>query len=183
MARRRMGSCWLLLLEMCVLLNVLQLSTVAQVAAAAAESSASSAPNPLRAKSLILVKAYCLIIVFFATMAGGLSPYFLRWNHSFLVLGTQFAGGVFLGTAMIHFLGDSSSTFQSLTTNPYAFAEMLAVAGYFLTMAGDVAIQHVYSSGMQATTKSASSNGKGDPEAAAGAGAPCGLYDSGKNKV
>ncbi|KAH8936162.1 hypothetical protein BDL97_17G069700 [Sphagnum fallax] len=176
MARRRMGSCWLLLLEMCVLLNVLQLSTVAQVAAAAAESSASSAPNPLRAKSLILVKAYCLIIVFFATMAGGLSPYFLRWNHSFLVLGTQFAGGVFLGTAMIHFLGDSSSTFQSLTTNPYAFAEMLAVAGYFLTMAGDVAIQHVYSSGMQATTKSASSNGKGDPEAAAGA--PCGLYDS-----
>ncbi|CAK9209518.1 unnamed protein product [Sphagnum troendelagicum] len=138
----------------------------------AAQSSASSAPNPLRAKSLILVKAYCLIIVFFATMAGGLSPYFLRWNHSFLVLGTQFAGGVFLGTAMIHFLGDSSSTFQSLTTNPYAFAEMLAVAGYFLTMAGDVAIQHVYSSGMQVTTKSASSNGKGDPEAAAAAVAP-----------
>jgi zinc transporter 1/2/3 len=100
-----------------------------------------------------------------------------------LVLGTQFAGGVFLGTAMIHFLGDSSSTFQSLTTNPYAFAEMLAVAGYFLTMAGDVAIQHVYSSRMQATTKSASSNGKGDPEAAAAAVAPCGLYDSGKNKV
>jgi hypothetical protein len=38
---------------------------------------------------------------------------------------------------------------------------------------------------MQATTKSASSNGKGDPEAAAAAAAvaPCGLYDSGKNKV
>jgi len=186
MARRRMGSCRLLLLEMCVLLIVLQQNTVAQVAAAAAaQSSASSAPNPLRAKSLILVKAYCLIIVFFVTMAGGLSPYFLRWNHSFLVLGTQFAGGVFLGTAMIHFLGDSSSTFQSLTTNPYAFAEMLAVAGFFLTMAGDVALQHVYSSRMQATTKSASSNGKGDPEAAAAAAAvaPCGLYDSGKNKV
>ncbi|CAM6038406.1 unnamed protein product [Sphagnum compactum] len=178
MARRRMGSCRLLVVEMCVLLTVLQQNTVAQVAAAAAQSSASSAPNPLRAKSLILVKAYCLIIVFFATMAGGLSPYFLRWNHSFLVLGTQFAGGVFLGTAMIHFLGDSSSTFQSLTTNPYAFAEMLAVAGFFLTMAGDVALQHVYSSRMQATTKSASSNGKGDPEAAAAAVAPCGLYDS-----
>jgi hypothetical protein len=50
-------------------------------------------------------------------------------------------------------------------------------------MAGDVAIQHVYSSRMQATTKSASSNGKGDPEAAPAAVAPCGLYDSGKNKV
>ncbi|CAK9228393.1 unnamed protein product [Sphagnum troendelagicum] len=99
----------------------------------------------LRAKGLILVKVYCLIIVFVATFVGGISPYFLRWNHSFLLLGTQFAGGVFLATALIHFLADSASTFQERTSNPYAFAEMLAVAGFLLTMLGDVVIQHVYS--------------------------------------
>ncbi|XP_068309777.1 zinc transporter 11-like [Pyrus communis] len=32
-----------------------------------------------------------------------MSPYFLKWNEGFLVLGTQFAGGIFLGTALMHF--------------------------------------------------------------------------------
>ncbi|KAI4306203.1 hypothetical protein L6164_029498 [Bauhinia variegata] len=50
----------------------------------------------LRAKPLILVKIWCLIIVFFATFVAGISPYVLKWNEGFLVLGTQFAGGVFL---------------------------------------------------------------------------------------
>ncbi|CAM6093732.1 unnamed protein product [Calypogeia fissa] len=101
-------------------------------------------PN-LRATGLILVKVYCLIIIFFATFLPGVSPYFLRWNATFLVLGIQFAAGIFLATAMLHFLGDSTSTFETLTTNPYPFSYMLAVSGYFLTMLADLIVQYVYS--------------------------------------
>lgn len=88
-------------------------------------SSPSDQPN-LRAKSLILVKVWCLILVFVGTFVGGISPYFLKWNETFLVLGTQFAGGVFLGTAMMHFLSDANETFQDLTSKEYPFAFMLA---------------------------------------------------------
>lgn len=112
----------------------------------AADGGGDSGTVDLHSKGLVLVKVYCLIIVFFATFLGGISPYFFRWNHTFLVLGTQFAGGVFLATALIHFLGDSHSTFETLVTSTsYAFAEMLAVVGYLLTMLADVAIHSIYS--------------------------------------
>ncbi|XP_031254983.1 zinc transporter 2 [Pistacia vera] len=97
----------------------------------------------LHAKGLILVKIWCLIILFVSTFAGGVSPYFYRWNESFLLLGTQFAGGVFLGTSMMHFLSDSNETFRDLTTKEYPFAFMLASAGYLLTMLGDCIISFV----------------------------------------
>ncbi|KAI7726679.1 hypothetical protein M8C21_006911 [Ambrosia artemisiifolia] len=100
-------------------------------------------PN-LRSKSLILVKIWCLIIIFFATFIGGVSPYFLKWNDGFLILGTQFAGGVFLGTAMMHFLSDANETFQDLTSVEYPFAFMLACGGYLLTMVADCVIFYVY---------------------------------------
>ncbi|KAK9055348.1 hypothetical protein SSX86_026431 [Deinandra increscens subsp. villosa] len=97
----------------------------------------------LHAKGLVLVKVYCLIIMFFSTFAGGVSPYFYRWNESFLLLGTQFAGGVFLGTSLMHFLSDSNETFGDLTTKKYPFAFMLASSGYLLTMLGDCVIVYV----------------------------------------
>ncbi|KAH9297710.1 hypothetical protein KI387_029392 [Taxus chinensis] len=100
-------------------------------------------PN-LRAKSLILVKIWCLIIVFAATFAGGISPYFFRWNQAFISLGTKFAGGVFLATALMHFLSDSAETFEDLTKKEYPFAFMLCTAGYLLTMLGDLVIAGVY---------------------------------------
>ncbi|KAJ0874337.1 putative zinc/iron permease [Helianthus annuus] len=92
-------------------------------------------PN-LREKSLILVKILCFV--------GGVSPYFLKWNEEFLVLGAQFAGGVFLGTAMMHFLSDSNETFEDLTSVEYPFAFMLACGGYLLTMLADSVISYVY---------------------------------------
>ncbi|XP_009607802.1 zinc transporter 2 isoform X1 [Nicotiana tomentosiformis] len=97
----------------------------------------------LRAKGLILVKVYCLIILFVSTFAGGVSPYFYRWNESFLLLGTQFAGGVFLGTSLMHFLSDSAATFAALTEKEYPFSFMLASAGYLLTMFSDCIIMFV----------------------------------------
>ncbi|CAK7324520.1 unnamed protein product [Dovyalis caffra] len=98
----------------------------------------------LRSKSLILVKIWCLILIFIGTFIGGVSPYFLKWNEGFLVLGTQFAGGVFLGTALMHFLSDANETFEDLTSKEYPFAFMLACAGYLLTMLADCIISYVY---------------------------------------
>lgn len=97
-------------------------------------------PVNLRAKGLVAVKIWCLVILLVSTFAGGVSPYFFRWNESFLLMGTQFAGGVFLGTSLMHFLADASSTFMDRTSNPYPFAFMLASAGYLLTMLGDCII-------------------------------------------
>ncbi|KAK8705926.1 hypothetical protein V6N13_049511 [Hibiscus sabdariffa] len=104
----------------------------------------SNEPHNLRSRSLILVKIWCLILVFIGTFIGGVSPYFLKWNQGFLVLGTQFAGGVFLGTAMMHFLSDANETFEDLTTKAYPFAFMLACAGYLLTMLADCVVSYVY---------------------------------------
>lgn len=111
------------------------------------EEDTSTETHDLHAKGLVLVKVYCLIIMFFTTFAGGVSPYFYRWNESFLLLGTQFAGGVFLGTSLMHFLSDSNKSFSDLTKKSYPFAFMLASAGYLLTMLGDCVILYVVGRG------------------------------------
>ncbi|XP_037416252.1 zinc transporter 1-like [Triticum dicoccoides] len=94
----------------------------------------------LRSRGLIAVKVWCLVILLVFTFLGGVSPYFYRWNEAFLLLGTQFAAGIFLGTALMHFLAGSTSTFNALTHSPYPFSFMLACAGFLLTMLSDVAI-------------------------------------------
>ncbi|KAK3010040.1 hypothetical protein RJ639_012809 [Escallonia herrerae] len=109
------------------------------------DSDPNSSEKPdLRSKPLILVKIWCLILVFIGTFVGGISPYFMKWNEGFLVLGTQFAGGVFLGTALMHFLSDSNETFGDLTSKAYPFAFLLASGGYLLTMLADCAVSYVY---------------------------------------
>ncbi|KAL5580954.1 hypothetical protein UlMin_013396 [Ulmus minor] len=107
---------------------------------ASGDSSGADDHANLHQKGLILVKVWCLIIMLVSTFAGGISPYFFRWNESFLLLGTQFAGGVFLGTSLMHFLSDSNETFSDLTNKTYPFAFMLATAGYLLTMLGDCVV-------------------------------------------
>ncbi|KAK7288552.1 hypothetical protein RIF29_02013 [Crotalaria pallida] len=97
----------------------------------------------LRSKPLILAKIWCLIVIFFATFISGVSPYVLKWNEGFLVLGTQFAGGVFLGTAMMHFLSDANEMFGDLTKKEYPFAFMLACGGYLITMFADCVISSI----------------------------------------
>ncbi|PIN11401.1 Fe2+/Zn2+ regulated transporter [Handroanthus impetiginosus] len=105
--------------------------------------SPSEKPN-LRSRSLILVKIWCLILVFVGTFAGGISPYFMKWSEGFLIIGTQFAGGVFLGTALMHFMSDANETFGDLTSKEYPFAFMLASVGYLLTMLADCIVFYVY---------------------------------------
>ncbi|KAM0862315.1 hypothetical protein ACQ4PT_045369 [Festuca glaucescens] len=112
----------------------------------------------LRAPGLVVTKLWCLTVVFVGTLAGGVSPYFMRWNEAFLVLGTQFAGGVFLGTAMMHFLSDANETFGDLVPDSaYPFAFMLACAGYVLTMLAECAISFVVARGR--TTPAAPGSG------------------------
>uniref|UniRef100_A0A6N2L5X1 Uncharacterized protein n=1 Tax=Salix viminalis TaxID=40686 RepID=A0A6N2L5X1_SALVM len=111
------------------------------------DSSSSGGNVHLHSKSLIWVKVWCLIILLVTTFAGGISPYFYRWNENFLLLGTQFAGGVFLGTSLMHFLSDSADTLSNLTTKKYPFSFMLASAGYLLTMLGDCIVMFVTRSG------------------------------------
>ncbi|KAG5254684.1 zinc transporter [Salix suchowensis] len=110
-----------------------------------ADADADAEKIDLRSKSLILVKIWCLILIFTGTFIAGVSPYFLKWKEGFLVLGTQFASGVFLATALMHFLSDANETFEDLTSKEYPFAFMLACAGYLLTMLADSIISHVYS--------------------------------------
>ncbi|GMN62315.1 hypothetical protein TIFTF001_031393 [Ficus carica] len=98
----------------------------------------------LQSKVLVRTKIWCLILVFVGTFVGGLSPYFFKWDERFLVLGTQFAGGVFLGTALMHFLSDANDTFRDLTTKEYPFAFMLACVGFLLTLLTDCVVSHVF---------------------------------------
>lgn len=74
------------------------------------------------------------------------------------MLGTQFAGGVFLATALMHFLSDANETFGDLTSKEYPFAFMLACGGYLLTMLADCVIVLVYGKGANG------SNSNGDVE-------------------
>uniref|UniRef100_A0A0D3FJR4 Zinc transporter n=1 Tax=Oryza barthii TaxID=65489 RepID=A0A0D3FJR4_9ORYZ len=122
----------------------------------------------LRARGLVAAKLWCLAVVFAGTLAGGVSPYFMRWNDAFLALGTQFAGGVFLGTAMMHFLADANETFADLLPGTaYPFAFMLACAGYVLTMLADCAEPAAAAGAGLEEGKLSSTNGNAsDPPAA-----------------
>lgn len=122
-----------------------------------ADADADGGEKPdLRAPGLVAVKLWCLALVFAGTLAGGVSPYFMRWNEAFLALGTQFAGGVFLGTAMMHFLSDANETFGDLVpSSAYPFAFMLACAGYVLTMLAECVVSSVVARGPGRTAPSA----------------------------
>jgi len=128
-----------------------------------ADADGGDSPAPdLRARGLVAAKLWCLAVVFAGTLLGGVSPYFLRWNEAFLALGTQFAGGVFLGTALMHFLSDADETFGDLLPDSaYPWAFMLACAGYVVTTLADVVISHVVSRGRAAADSGAGGDGEG----------------------
>jgi solute carrier family 39 (zinc transporter), member 1/2/3 len=106
------------------------------------EASSSSPPPAPSRKALIAVKVWCLVILLVLTFLGGMSPYFFRWNEAFLVLGTQFAAGVFLGTSLMHFLADSADTLSALVpnNNHYPFSYTLACVGFLATMLADCVV-------------------------------------------
>ncbi|KAG0621994.1 hypothetical protein M758_3G064100 [Ceratodon purpureus] len=108
------------------------------------EASTDGAVN-LRARSLVVAKCSALVVVFGVAFLGSILPYFCRKSSSFLLLGTQFAGGVFLSTALMHFLFDADVTFKFLLPSAkYSFAAMFTIVGYLLTMLADVLVHRVY---------------------------------------
>ena len=153
MARATTARHLLLLLLLCLSLGAATARAHGGVGDADADADAgggSPAPD-LRARGLVAAKLWCLAVVFAGTLLGGVSPYFLRWNEAFLALGTQFAGGVFLGTALMHFLSDADETFGDLLPDSaYPWAFMLACAGYVVTTLADVVVSHVISRGRAA---------------------------------
>ncbi|XP_047336844.1 zinc transporter 2-like [Impatiens glandulifera] len=100
-------------------------------------------PQDLRSKSLLLVKIWCLLVLFAVTLFAGVSPYLMKWSDGFLLIGTQLAGGVFLGTALMQFLSDSNDVFQNLTDKHYPFAFLLAALGFSFSMLADCLILHL----------------------------------------
>ncbi|KAF4391259.1 hypothetical protein G4B88_016569 [Cannabis sativa] len=104
-----------------------------------------SSTTSLYLKFLMLAKLKCLIVIFVGTFFAGVSPYFFKWDEGFLVLGTQFSGGVFLGTAFTHFLAEANETFKELIERKYPYAYMIACIGYLLTMFADSIVFHVCS--------------------------------------
>lgn len=98
----------------------------------------------MRSKSLILAKIMCLVLAFVGTFVGGVSPYLLKWNEGFLLLGTHFAVGLLLATALMRFPMDAIETFLDFTEKEYPLAFMLPIAGCLLTMLADFAISYVY---------------------------------------
>lgn len=93
-------------------------------------------PADLNERGLIVVKIWCLIIIFLATFGCGLIPYFFRSNSNFLVLGNQFAGGVFLAISM-HFLADSADVMDDYTEGSSVIPFLFVLIGYVLTLFGE----------------------------------------------
>ncbi|GJN16598.1 hypothetical protein PR202_gb03601 [Eleusine coracana subsp. coracana] len=147
MSRSRLVVCTLLLV--CVVLCFIQQASAhggiddgdgGEDDSPSSSSPGAVVPSSKSSKGLIAVKVWCLVILLVFTFLGGVSPYFFRWNEAFLVLGTQFAAGVFLGTSLMHFLADSAETFKALTKNQYPFSYMLTCVGFLVTMLADCVI-------------------------------------------
>lgn len=104
-------------------------------------------PDP-RSKSLILVKVWSSIIFFVATFLARVLPHLLKRNERLIQVGAQFAGGVFLGTALLQFLSDSDQAFDHLKAKDkfyyYPFAFLLASVGYLLTLLIDCVVLWVH---------------------------------------
>lgn len=105
-------------------------------------------PDP-RSKSIILVKVWSSIIFFVATFLARVSPHLLKRNERLIQVGAQFAGGVFLGTALLQFLSDSDQAFEHLKAKDkydyyYPFAFLLASVGYLLTLLVDCIVLWVH---------------------------------------
>ncbi|CAN6694863.1 unnamed protein product [Malus baccata var. baccata] len=96
----------------------------------------------LHTKPLILVKISCTVF-FMGTFSAGMSSYFFKWNEGFLILGTQFAGGIFLGTALMHFQSDSNKTFCGFSDWHRSWAQ--------LKIEGGMDLRHFDRSGMRVT--------------------------------
>ena len=90
--------------------------------------------------SLLTIKLLLLLAVFVAAFAGGLVPLAHRGgpDSRFLSRGNSFAAGIFLGSGLIHMLGEAQSAWRALGWE-YPMAHALAAAAF----AGILLFEHV----------------------------------------
>lgn len=84
-------------------------------------------------RSLIVVKIWCLVIIFLVTFVCGLIPLLFRSKSSFLVLGNAFAAGVFIAISM-HFLEDSANVSDVYTEGSSFIPFLFVLIGYVIIL-------------------------------------------------
>lgn len=87
----------------------------------------------LSERSLIVVKIWCLVIIFLATFLCGLIPLLFRSKSNLLVMGNSFAGGVFLAISM-HFLEDSANVSDDFTEGSSFIPFLFVLIGYVIIL-------------------------------------------------
>ncbi|KAL1827539.1 hypothetical protein ACET3Z_005951 [Daucus carota] len=85
--------------------------------------------SDLSERSLIVVKIWCLVIIFLGTFVCGLIPLLFRSKSKVLVLGNSFAAGVFLVISM-HFLQDSANVSDDYTEGSSFLPFIFLLIGY-----------------------------------------------------
>ncbi len=86
---------------------------------------------------ILAAKLIMAVVIFAFGMTGGLLPRMLgqaRHGDTLLVLGSGFAGGVFLGAGFIHLLGDSHEYFAEVTAADYPLFLMVGGVGFLLIL-------------------------------------------------
>jgi len=77
--------------------------------------------------SLLLIKLITIVVIFASGVIGGLLPRVIgkaKRGNEFLMLGSAFSGGVFLGAGLIHLLGDGLELMDQFVSHaefPWAF--------------------------------------------------------------
>lgn len=89
-------------------------------------------------------KVGALAVLLVVPLLGCFLPWVLPiplWILNYAVL---FSAGLFFSLALEHLLADSASAFGYLVDNPYPFAYMIFVSGYFLTWLADITARAVW---------------------------------------
>src|SRR5215203_3591366 len=85
-----------------------------------------------------LLKVLSAFAIFATAMASGFLPLKLGTSDNgrrLLILGSAFAGGVFLGAGLIHMIGDSQEKFSELgSDDEYPLALLLAGIGLLMVL-------------------------------------------------
>lgn len=87
----------------------------------------------LSERGLIMVKVWCLVIIFLATFLSGLIPYFFHSKSNFVLLGNHFAAGVFVAIS-IDFADDSADIMYPYMEGSGSLTFILILVGYGLIM-------------------------------------------------
>jgi zinc transporter 1/2/3 len=111
--------------------------------------SAAPAPAPeasvnLRSSGLISSKGSSMVVFFFVPFIGAMMTYFVIINDTVLRLGLLFSAGLFFAMGVMHLTGDAVAGLGDLTPDPYPYALLLVVSGFFVAWFADVTVHAIW---------------------------------------